>query len=506
MDELKDFENYFKKHWILICSVFMIVLLVYFLFILSTGTYSNNSENIYYFPKGSFSTSFPQQPTFETNTQQLLSSEGNVSDIEYIFNSTNTGTGYGIQLVATYISSAFKNPNTPEENLSKEVAYTIKQNGYNLISSNATTYNGLPAVDYVSCQDNQPQSVPGTNAVSSNQWCIKGKDILKDNNLYMFDYKYQSVEEDKTLEQTFLNSVVFGEQPIGSIIVDTTTDNTTSTSPQTTIVPTKTDTTTEPSTTEPAPIVTPPPVQNAPTPPTATSIVPGCTSANGYSSTNGASCGGTRIAQIVSKWSPNVALILCNYSDGTADFGSGFLYDDPTSGILVYTNKHVFTEESTGYNATSCSLEIPGDANNFTITNTSSVNNNYPFQIGSNGDDWGFIEVGNTPDSYLNNTAVSSKNLTICQQKEQTGDNIIILGYPDYAGQFTSPTATEGIISGYASPYYTTSAQIESGNSGGVAIDPDRDCYVGIPSAVKIGNYANLGRILNADVLFNLNY
>ena len=90
--------------------------------------------------------------------------------------------------------------------------------------------------------------------------------------------------------------------------------------------------------------------------------------------------------------------------------------------------------------------------------------------------------------------------------EEQTGDNVIILGYPDYAGQFTEPTATTGIISGYASPYYTTSTQIESGNSGGVAIDPDKDCYIGIPSAVKTGNYANLGRILSAGAVFKLSY
>ena len=211
------------------------------------------------------------------------------------------------------------------------------------------------------------------------------------------------------------------------------------------------------------------------------------------------------LSAIITEWSSNVALIVCNFSDGSVDFGSGFLYQYPNDSIVVITNKHVLEEETTGYDAVSCSVEIPGDGNNYyTIINTYPASNN-PFHVGNVGD-WGYLEVTNG-DSYFNSTAENAnKNLTICQQQEQTGDNVVVLGYPDYAGQFTNPTATQGIISGYAPPYYTTSAQIESGNSGGVAIDSKKDCYVGIPSAVKIGNYANLGRILNADIPFTLPY
>lgn len=483
-------KNHFKN------PVVIILLSIILLILLGVGGYfllSKNQKvnNIYYFPKGSFSTYFPQQPTFKSNTQKL-SDNNSVLDNAYILN----GNDSNAELIATYISSAFKNTNTPEENLDNEVVYTATHDSSGgtselygtLNSSNATTYNSFPAVDYTAC-NHQPT-----------QLCMVGRDILKGNDLYMFDYYYKSGEEDKTLENTFLNSVVFGEQPSGSIVVDST-GNTTSTSSQTTA--TTTNTTTQPSVTKLAPTIPPPVVNNTPTPSANTSIVPGCTSTDGYSSTNGASCGGTKIAQIVSKWSPNVALILCNFSDGTADFGSGFLYNS-NYGTAVFTNKHVLVEETTGNGATNCSVQIPGDSQYYTVTATFA--NGDPIESSSNGYDWGSIKVTNG-DGAFNNTAISAaKNLTICQKKEQTGDNVIILGYPDYAGQFTNPTATEGIISGYATPYYTTSAQIESGNSGGVAIDPDKDCYIGIPSAVKVGNYANLGRILNADTIFNLNY
>jgi len=204
------------------------------------------------------------------------------------------------------------------------------------------------------------------------------------------------------------------------------------------------------------------------------------------------------LPSIIKQWSPNVALIVCKYSDGSGGFGSGFLYQ-VNDVIKVITNRHVISE------ATACAIVIPGDDDNhYKIANTPSASNNL-FHFGDVGD-WGYLEVKDG-DPYFNNIAgAANKNLTICQQQEQTGDNIIVLGYPDYAGQFTDPTATQGIISGYAAPYYTTSAQIESGNSGGVAVDTNKDCYVGIPSAVQTGNYANLGRILNASVIFNLPY
>lgn len=209
------------------------------------------------------------------------------------------------------------------------------------------------------------------------------------------------------------------------------------------------------------------------------------------------------LPSVIAKWSPAVALIVCSFSSGDIDFGSGFLIKNSAGQIEVITNKHVLTYDTPDMSATSCAVRIPGDKDNvYTVYNTGTVDNN-PISWGANNLDWGYVVVANG-DTYFNN--VANKNLPLCQQQERTGDNVIVLGYPDYAGQFTDPTATQGIISGYASPYYTTSAQIESGNSGGVAIDPDKDCYIGIPSAVQMGNYANLGRILNANVIFSLPY
>ncbi len=205
------------------------------------------------------------------------------------------------------------------------------------------------------------------------------------------------------------------------------------------------------------------------------------------------------LPSIIAEWSPSAALILCNFNNGDSDFGSGFLYSNSDGSIKVLTNKHVLTEDIQGNLPVSCSIKIPGNGNNFYTqkdSDTFVINDKF---------DWAFFNITNG-DTYFNGIAKRNGNLSVCQKQERTGDSIVILGYPDYAGQFANPTATEGIISGYASPYYTTSAQIESGNSGGIAIDIKNDCYIGIPSAVKLGQYANLGRILNANVPFNLSY
>jgi len=202
------------------------------------------------------------------------------------------------------------------------------------------------------------------------------------------------------------------------------------------------------------------------------------------------------LQSVIAEWSPSVALIACSFSNGDIDFGSGFLTRYNGS-IAVVTNKHVVVDENTGYGPSQCSVEIPGDGKNYYSEDINEI------KISSDGFDWGYISVPDG-DTYFN--SIADKKLSLCQEQAQTGDSVAVLGYPDYAGQFSDPTVTQGIISGYAEPYYTTSAQIESGNSGGVALNTDKDCYIGIPSAVQTGNYANLGRILDADIPFSLSY
>lgn len=85
------------------------------------------------------------------------------------------------------------------------------------------------------------------------------------------------------------------------------------------------------------------------------------------------------------------------------------------------------------------------------------------------------------------------------------GDRLTVLGYPGVGGK--TLTVTDGIISGFdfygGIRYIKTSAKIERGNSGGIAIK-DSGCVLGIPTFVQSGEIESIGRILDLKYLFDV--
>jgi len=85
------------------------------------------------------------------------------------------------------------------------------------------------------------------------------------------------------------------------------------------------------------------------------------------------------------------------------------------------------------------------------------------------------------------------------------GDHLSVLGYPTIGGE--TLTVTEGIISGFEfqgeTRFIKSSAKLDHGNSGGVAIK-DSGCIVGIPTFVQRGQLESMGRILDLNHLYNV--
>lgn len=78
------------------------------------------------------------------------------------------------------------------------------------------------------------------------------------------------------------------------------------------------------------------------------------------------------------------------------------------------------------------------------------------------------------------------------------GERIRIFGYPAVSGGW-SLTVTDGLVSSFDEDGdIVTSAKIDSGNSGGLAVD-ERGCIVGVPVAVSIGDYENLGEVISVN-------
>jgi S1-C subfamily serine protease len=87
------------------------------------------------------------------------------------------------------------------------------------------------------------------------------------------------------------------------------------------------------------------------------------------------------------------------------------------------------------------------------------------------------------------------------------GDKITIVGYPAFGG--SSLTATEGTISGFQEtqygPIYKTSAKIDSGNSGGTAVDITKKCFLGMPTWATQGTFEGLGYIQSWEMINTAN-
>ena len=87
-----------------------------------------------------------------------------------------------------------------------------------------------------------------------------------------------------------------------------------------------------------------------------------------------------------------------------------------------------------------------------------------------------------------------------CEGYIKLGDSVRIYGYPVTSGGYNL-TITDGIVSSFNSNgTVLTSAKIDSGNSGGLAID-QYGCFIGIPSAIIEGNYQNLGVLIPPNLI-----
>ena len=196
------------------------------------------------------------------------------------------------------------------------------------------------------------------------------------------------------------------------------------------------------------------------------------------------------LVSIIQEWRPRIAYIECILRDGSSIAGSGLGAIFGESFPQVLTNKHVIRDED-GNVPPGCIVKFPDNNEIFEITKSSDI----PVSVIV---DAGALNIRN-PNSQLKNLVSSSINYCFplgYTGKAKVGEPIVILGYP-YTGTKYDITATEGIISGYEGNYYITSAKVEHGNSGGVAILVKDNCYLGIPTYVKVGTSETLARILD---------
>jgi S1-C subfamily serine protease len=189
----------------------------------------------------------------------------------------------------------------------------------------------------------------------------------------------------------------------------------------------------------------------------------------------------------------SVVEIICD--NGKA--GSGTILLDNGS---IVTNNHVITgskncvatlpDPKTGvpaaiYNATPYSY--PGLSEQYDI----AILTIYSTYTDTDGKTWGI---------YPTKFPTYKRPVQCDNYTPQLGDSVRIYGYPATSHNYNL-TITDGVISNFADDgTILTSANIDSGNSGGLAVSQN-GCMLGIPSAVLFGNYQNLGVIIPNNII-----
>lgn len=209
----------------------------------------------------------------------------------------------------------------------------------------------------------------------------------------------------------------------------------------------------------------------------------------------------------------SVVNVLCETEDGNVSGGSGTIIN---SDGTVITNSHIIPQDEE-YILTSeqgCLIILPNQQ-------TGQPEEMYwadPIVIPGLSDDYdlAYLEIydvfideygdsyGEYPRRFPSLFAEEHKYEEVCIFSGilNLGDPVRIFGYPQTSGGFYL-TITDGVISSLPGDgLILTSAKVDEGNSGGLAVDT-RGCVVGIPSAITEGRYQNLGVIISIDLILD---
>ena len=203
-----------------------------------------------------------------------------------------------------------------------------------------------------------------------------------------------------------------------------------------------------------------------------------------------------------------VAIMYCSGSSSTSS-GSGSLWKlDDSDNLFVVTNAHV----------------IEGQDSCVAVSFSNEMERQGTYVLSRSPKRWNLesdIAVLEVVDRYSEseapleslNTSISS--LSFCSEKMAQNTPIRVIGFPVFGeGTAAAPNriVTEGIVSGYRKLYpanlpydnYFTSAAIDEGNSGGIALSKynGKVCVLGIPTWVSVGVYETQGIIQNIHNVF----
>ncbi len=209
--------------------------------------------------------------------------------------------------------------------------------------------------------------------------------------------------------------------------------------------------------------------------------------------------------EIVDLVGDSVVSIEC-YTSETEEyyFGSGVVWNEDGD---IITNNHVIPQDDEYITADYCLVYFIDSETG--VTNAAFYADPYVLNGTSEDYDLAMLEIGEgLPDEngyQYKEMVFPAISFETCPEEEtaiELGEKVIILGYPDYTGGYNL-TVSEGIVSSYTSDgLISTTAKVDSGNSGGLAVDQN-GCMLGIPSAVNLGDYENMGIVIPSGLVMD---
>ncbi len=192
-----------------------------------------------------------------------------------------------------------------------------------------------------------------------------------------------------------------------------------------------------------------------------------------------------------------VVQIIClnkDFTDYMPKLGSGTIY---SSKGYIYTNRHVIEQQDGSVAFTFCAIAVTDDIAKPPVFKYFAQLDSYSSSTDvADLSIWWDIDGNDLPSSKV------FPSISIGSSSSMSpGDPVWVAGYPDYGGN--TWTLTEGIISGWVGGILKTDAQISYGNSGGAALNKNKQ-LIGIPTWVGSGGGGSLGYIITIDEVTSL--
>lgn len=189
-----------------------------------------------------------------------------------------------------------------------------------------------------------------------------------------------------------------------------------------------------------------------------------------------------------------VVSIVCKQDDDELVGGSGIMVG---KNGLILTNKHVVENVTQNYCAIGFTND-PAQAPEYGyLADTEFENEGQRFTLDNDEIDVAILRIVSAREGYTMPSEFPTIGTIGSSDALKFNDKIYVIGYPSFGGD--TLTLTQGVMSGRLGDYYIkTSAKIDSGNSGGAALN-EKGELIGIPTFIVSGTAEGLGYVVGID-------